>query len=79
MSRESRMASRAGSRCGSAIGYDSNMASGYTTPNFYSNNNRPDSASSNQELRSQHARNSIHYKQPLCKGLNGNCKKLSSW
>ena len=75
MSRESRLASRAGSRCGSAYGgyggYESSlgMGSGYTTPNHYANGyGRPDSAASNRELRALNARNSETYRQTLCKG-----------
>lgn len=80
MSRESRIASRAGSRTGSRAGssigygmygYESNLASGYATPNFYSsalNSSRPDSVVSNQEVRGQYARNSQNYKDALCKG-----------
>merc|ERR1712130_219578 len=76
MSRESRLASRAGSRCGSAYGgyggYESSlgMGSGYTTPNHYGNGyGRPDSAASNRELRALNARNSETYRQTLCKEL----------
>ena len=62
MSRESRIASRAGSRNSSALGFtqggggyhsgyqsgfQSGYTSGYMTPNFYNRPDRPDSRSSN--------------------------------
>ena len=72
MSREGRMASRAGSRNSSALGNYSGFASGFTsgymTPNFYNRPDRPDSAASNAEDRLMAARNSINYQAGLCKG-----------